>query len=136
MRVRRAYCLDLRHTAIDADFAAVHEGGVVGGEKCSHRCDLFGSPQFLAWNCRSEVLLCFWRKVYKNVGSDRPRTKDVYANPALRKFHCPRSCERPKRRLASGINAQPWHALEVSYRTIHDDRSTVAHQRQCLLHSK
>jgi hypothetical protein len=25
--------LDLRHTAIDADFAAVHEAGVVGGEK-------------------------------------------------------------------------------------------------------
>jgi hypothetical protein len=43
--------LDLRHTAIDADFASVHEGGVVGGEKCSRSRNLFGSPQFLAWNC-------------------------------------------------------------------------------------
>jgi hypothetical protein len=33
--------LDLRHTAIDANFAAVHEGGVVGGEKQSRRRDLF-----------------------------------------------------------------------------------------------
>ena len=39
---------DLSHAAIDTNFAAVDEAGVVGGEKQRYRCDLFRASELLA----------------------------------------------------------------------------------------
>ena len=106
--------LDLRYTAIDADFAAFTKLESLEARDRAAVAISSGCLSSLRGILDRKYSFASAGRFVRALVAERPRTEHVHAHPALCEFHRPRSRERPQRRLASRIDTQPWHTLELA----------------------